>query len=509
MAAKRPGWSELFSGSNMGSAVALCGGVVLHAINIYIATTILPSVVKDIGGLGFYAWNTTLFVVASIMGSALSARLLRLAGPRAAYLVATLIFMLGSLVCALAPSMPLLLLGRTIQGFGGGFLFALSYSLINLVFHQSLWPRAMALISAMWGIATLIGPAVGGIFAELNAWRYAFGMLLPVSMMFLLLVWNVMPVRQPTIKPVSPLATPQLLLLAGAVLVVCAGSLSASGAINLGGFVVATLMLALLLRQESRSAVRLLPRGSLSTSSPLFGLYVTMSLLMIGIGSEIFIPYFLQTLHGQTPLAAGYITAAVAAGWTIGEVLSAGWRARGARFAIIAGPVLMAMGLLMLLLFLPDAPNGENRHLVWIAGGLALMGFGIGFGWPHLLTHILMSAESVDQDIAGASITTVQSFAAAMGAALAGTIANLAGLNEPGGAAGASQAAFWLILLSILAPLIAIFTALKASQRLPKSGSRCFRLSKNRRMQQATDQDPHHGAGQCIAEQPDKTAGNP
>src|SRR5476649_189827 len=125
-------WSDLFSGKNAARSIALSGGVVLHAINIYIATTILPSVVKDIGGLGFYAWNTTLFVVASILGSALSARLLRLAGPRGAYLVATLFFMLGSLACALAPSMPLLLLGRTIQGFGGGFLFALSYALINL-----------------------------------------------------------------------------------------------------------------------------------------------------------------------------------------------------------------------------------------------------------------------------------------------------------------------------------------------------------------------------------------
>jgi MFS family permease len=467
MTVKQPGWGEFFSENNMGSAVALCGGVVLHAINIYIATTILPSVVQDIGGLSLYAWNTTLFVVASIMGSALSARLLRVAGPRGAYLWATLIFMLGSLACALAPSMPMLLLGRTIQGFGGGFLFALSYAMINLVFHESLWPRAMALISAMWGVATLIGPAVGGIFAELNAWRYAFGMLLPVTLLFALLVWKIMPARQPNIQPVTPLPKLQLLLLAGAVLVVSAGSLSPSGWINLVGFVVAALMLLLLLRQESRSPVRLLPRGSLSLSSPLFGLYITMSLLMMGIGCEIFIPYFLQTLHGQTPLIAGYITAAVAAGWTIAEVWSAGWHARGARVAVISGPALMALGLLILLFCLPFASDSESIRLSWIVGGLTLIGFGIGFGWPHLLTKILQVAETADKDIAGASITTVQSFATAMGAALAGTIANLAGLNAPGGAEGASNAAFWLLLVFMLAPLMAVFTAIRASSPVP------------------------------------------
>ncbi|MDP0995304.1 MFS transporter, partial [Klebsiella pneumoniae] len=90
-----------------------------------IATTILPSVVQDIGGIDYYAWNTTLFVTASILGSALSARLLGRLGPRGAYLVASLVFAGGSLACAFAPSMPVMLVGRLVQGLGGGFLFAL------------------------------------------------------------------------------------------------------------------------------------------------------------------------------------------------------------------------------------------------------------------------------------------------------------------------------------------------------------------------------------------------
>ena len=67
-------WADLLSGRNGVRSLALAGGVALHAVNVYIATTILPSVVRDIGGLDYYAWNTTLFVVASILGSATSAR---------------------------------------------------------------------------------------------------------------------------------------------------------------------------------------------------------------------------------------------------------------------------------------------------------------------------------------------------------------------------------------------------------------------------------------------------
>lgn len=98
---KPAGWGELLSGKNGLYALALAGGVTLHAVNMYIATTVMPSVVQDIGGMDFYAWATTLFVVASILGAALTARLLKSAGPRGAYVVATLLFAAGTLISSL------------------------------------------------------------------------------------------------------------------------------------------------------------------------------------------------------------------------------------------------------------------------------------------------------------------------------------------------------------------------------------------------------------------------
>ncbi|SPY94190.1 MFS-family transporter [Proteus mirabilis] len=129
---------------------------------------------RDIGGLNLYAWNTTVFILASILSSALTSRLLILLAPRNSYLFATLCFLVGSIICATAPSMPILLVGRFIQGAGGGMLLALAYSLVRVMFPQPLWSRAMALMSSMWGISTLLGPALGGIFAEYNIWRGAF-----------------------------------------------------------------------------------------------------------------------------------------------------------------------------------------------------------------------------------------------------------------------------------------------------------------------------------------------
>lgn len=456
-------WSDLFSGKNAVFAFALSAGVALHAINIYIVTTILPSVVLDIGGLNLYAWNTTLFVTTSILGSALSARLLSRYGPRAAYSLAASAFMLGSLLCAIAPTMPMMLVGRAVQGLGGGFLFALSYAMINLVFQQSLWPRAMALISGMWGVATLIGPAIGGVFAEMGAWRLAFWLLLPATLLFAIFTWRILPVGTKRTKPSSSLPIIQLILLTTIVLTVSASSIATDLRYSAIGITVATLLLTLMIRIERRSAIRLLPQGALRLGSPLAALYITMSLLALGITSDIFVPYFLQTLHGQSPLVSGYLAATMAAGWTVAEVLSSGWKKNGIRLAIISGPIIVLLGLIALAILLPQKSIGDWLTLAPIALALTLVGFGTGFGWPHLLTRILQVAADEDKDIAGASITTVQMFATALGAALAGLVANISGLNDPGGVAGAASTAHWLFALFAIAPLLAIFTAIRCA----------------------------------------------
>lgn len=469
MSTKEGSWGDLLSGKNAARSLALSGGVALHAINIYITTTVLPSVVKEIGGLDLYAWNTTLFVVASILGSALTAKLLNAAGSRGAYAIATAFFIAGSLACALAPNMPMMIVGRAIQGLGGGFLFALSYTMIYAVFDERLWPRAMALISGMWGVATLLGPAVGGIFAEMDAWRSAFGALVPVTLLYVVLVWLVLPARsRDNTANTNRLPVTQLLLLTTAVLAISAGSMSPDPLWNIAGVVLAIILMVLLVRKEFISETRLLPKNALRLDSPLLALYITIGLLVIGMTSETFVPYFLQTLHAQTPLISGYLAALMAAGWTVSEIWSSSWKNSAIRHAIVNGPVLVLAGMALLAFSVPYHTQSDWPILGFICLGLVLVGFGIGLGWPHLLTRILQVAATDDQDAAATSITSVQLFATALGSALAGLFANLGGLNIPGGIEGASSAALWLFIALALAPLLAIFSAARVATALKK-----------------------------------------
>ncbi|WDG39918.1 MFS transporter [Pseudomonas synxantha] len=437
------GWSALLLGKNGLRSAALAGGVALHAINVYLVTTILPSVVADIGGLDYYAWNTTLFVVASIIGSVLSTKCLTALGARAAYVWAGVIFAIGSGVCSLAPDMAVMILGRTIQGLGGGLLFALPYAMIRLVFAEPLWPRAMALISGMWGAATLIGPAVGGIFAEYDAWRAAFWALIPVTALFMVLAWALLPKKSAdTSRPVGvPWA--QLVLLSAVVLAISVGSIKPEAIYSVLGLAVGFLLLYLVYRVEARSTWRLMPKGGLAARGALLPLYVSMSLMVIGMTSEVFVPYFLQVLHLQTPLLAGYISALMAAGWTLGALYSSGLKSTTALRAIGIAPFFIFAGLVLAFVFVPRF-DPSLLNVAGVCAGMLAVGAGIGLAWPHLLTRVLESVAEDEKELAGASITTVQLIATAIGAALAGMIVNLGGFSSPGGVAGASSAAAWL-----------------------------------------------------------------
>lgn len=451
-----PSWSELLWGRNGLRSLALAGGVALHAVNMYIVTTILPSIVADIGGLAYYAWNLTLFVAASILGSALSPKMIDVQGARTGFLVAIAFFAVGSVGCALAPTMPWMLLARTVQGLGGGMLLGLSYASVRLVFEERLWPLAMVLVSSMWGVATLAGPAVGGIFAQSGHWRLAFWSLLPCCAILAALVLTQLDrsAGRRARRSRTPLGKISMLVLA--VLVVSVSSLSHdlrwNGLGILGGVAVA----AFIVRLDRHARDPLLPTGSYRLAQVLGSAYACICLLSIGMTVEIYIPYFLQLVHGQPPLMAGYWTAMMSVGWTASSFYSSRRSGAAASRLILAGPVLSAVSLALLALLMPLDGLSAGGKTAWIML-LPLLGVGLGIGmcWPLLLTRVFKAAPAGQENIASAAITTLQLFAMAMGAALAGMVTNAAGFTDPGGMIGARASALALFVVFACAPALA------------------------------------------------------
>jgi len=456
-------WAELLGRRHLGATVVLAGGVALYAINVYVTISLLPTAVREIGGERLYAWNTTVFLLASVASAVLVGSLLAAAGSRGAYLLALALFLAGTLVCAAAPTMAVLLVGRAVQGAGGGLLAGLGYALIRAALPAPLWTRASALVSAMWGVGTFVGPALGGAFAEFSSWRGAFVALAVAAV----LVGAVVPkalAGARTEAAAEPFPLVALVLLASAALVVSVASVIATPVVGVVGVLLGLALIAAFIAYERRAPVRVLPAATYRGPSRLRWIYATLALLAMSSMVEAFIPLFGQRLAGLAPLAAGFLGAAVALGWTAGELPSASAaRAVTIRRIIIAGPVVVGVGLLLAAVTVRAEPGGWLLA-VWVLAFL-ITGAGTGIAWPHLSTAAMSSvADPAEGNKASAAINTVQLVANAFAAALTGLMVNL---GEPDMVTSARYLFGSFALLGVLGLAAAVLSQRAQGQRRP------------------------------------------
>lgn len=460
-ASSNSSWGELFTGKQAIASLILSGGIALHAVNTYISATMLPSITADIGGLDYYAWNTSLFILAAILSAAVAGKVLQRIGARKSFFFAGLVFMTGSGLAAIAPNMAIMLLGRSVQGAGGGLIFTFCYSMIAFMYPERLWSRAFALLSGTWGITTLFGPAIGGIFAELGVWRAGFGVLVPITILYIIVTLSLLPKHQEQSSSVHPTPVGQLGLLAGSVLVLSVTSVFEEVSWSILGFILSVAMILLLMKREQKASTRLFPKGALDWGSPLFFVFASMALLILCVNTEFFMPFYLQKLFAVSPLWAGYIAATVSIGWASMEVYSARFTDQAMRRAVNIGPFLMALGLITLAVVLPTGTEGNIMVLTVVTLALICIGAGIGIGWPHLGVFALHLTPDDDKENAASALATVQTFAVAFGTALAGLIAISTGFNSTDGTAGIANSAFWLFSSFAVFAGLGIFSARK------------------------------------------------
>jgi len=444
-------WSAFLSGKHALPALTLTGAVSLHALTIYMVSTIQPQLIRVLNGFEYYSWTESYFFITTLIGATLVNKALSYFGARRAYVAACLLFALATLACGLASSMPVFLLARLAQGLGSGLLASLTYSMVRLIFEKRLWPHALALIAGSWGLATLLGPALGGIFVYLQHPRMAFFFIAALALLFAFISARILPEGTKSAETAIALPWLQLVLLTAIILTISAVSVFDWFVYQISGAVFAAGLVALLVFIDKHKHSRLLPQGAFSSRSMLFSLYALIILLSFpGIVADTFFPLFLQQLHGLSVTLAGYLAVMVSIGWTLGALLYAGANRRRIIKLFVFMPVLSFSGLAMLLFLIPAA-GMSHLFIALTATALLTVGFGSGMIWPHLLAQVLSSAPQRDADLASASITQVQLFASAFGAALAGVIANSAGFHKPGGETGLQHSAIALLVFLILA----------------------------------------------------------
>ena len=459
------GWKTLVTGESglFFGVIALI--VLLHAMNALLMSTVLPSAVADIGGVAYMGWATSIFMIASVTAAAGAGRLKLDIGGRNALLVGALIFLIGCLLCAFAPSMWVLILGRFFQGFGGGLMAALSYALIGNLFPETLWPRIFATLSGVWGVAALAGPFIGGMTTALGSWRLAFFIISFMASLMLIAIYWRFPSLKADEKKTDTSATHaypllRLCLIALSILLVSIAStqdqpfsIALFGLSGIAAFIIMKII-------DARAPNPLLPTNAFTTNSVVgLGLWVALLLSMANDPFALFGPLFLQTIHGLTPLQAGYMVAIEAMSWTLVAVLVASLPDRYQPGLIIAGALVMTVGLLGASRFLPDGP------LFMIVPVAILLGGGIGGCWAFLIQRVMSFAKPGEEDIAASAVATTQMIGIAFGAVIAGLGANMAGLAQGITLEASRNAAFWVPVIFVPATLGAGVAAYRLTQR--------------------------------------------
>ena len=460
-------WRELLGRDYGGATTVLAGGVAIYAISEFITMSLLPSAVADIGGERLYAWVTTVYLVSSVVAATTVGSVLTRFGPRWSYLGALLGFSAGSLLCTFAPTMEMLLVGRMVQGLAGGLLAGLGYAVISAALPDRLWTRASAVVSAMWGIGTLIGPATGGAFAQFGVWRGGFGILAALAVAMCLLVPIALPAQAPSSGDGSArvrIPVRSLVLLGLAALAVSAAAIPRNVAATAGLLVAGVALVVAFLAVDRNVDVAVLPRSAFGPG-PLKWIYATLGLLMAATMVDRYEPLFGQRLGALAPVVAGFLGAALSVGWTVGEIASASVTNARATVRLVAlAPVVMATGLTLGWATQKDGATA-GTVVLW-ALALAITGAGIGIAWPHLSAWAMGSVvgDRAEQAVAAAAINTVQLMCGAFGAGLAGVVVNLRESAD-------ATAARWMFGVFAILAAVGVMASYRAGRGQVRPGS--------------------------------------
>ena len=439
------GWRELLARRHLPQLLVLCLAIWLHAANSMLTATTLPGAVEDIGGLRLISWAFALYLMGSIVAATSISVWVAGHGLRRTMMVATLVYTLGCVICAAAPSMPVLLVGRTVQGLGGGALVALVYIAQDRFFPNRLVPRIVACLSVVWTASALCGPLIGGAFATAGLWRFAFwafalqGLLLAVAVRPLMARARAR-ARADAELPPRRIPVVRLILVAGAILAISFSgvvmSTTAAVVLVLAGCGCLWLFVA---RDSAAGAARLLPEHATDLDHPVgCGIAMTFVLSLSMMSFIVYGPILLIRLYELTPLEAGLVVVTESLGWGAGALFLSGLAPSQEGRLIRIGSVLATAGLAAQAWFMPWGP-------LWLIVAAAFFGTaGFGMMWGYIIKRVIAHAAPEDRDRAGSLLPSAQQTGFALGAALAGIIANGLGFEQMTRAEEFRTAAFWL-----------------------------------------------------------------
>ncbi len=447
------------------------------AIEATIVSTAMPQIAGQLGDLHLYAWVFSAFLLTQTAMTVVFGKLADVYGRKPVLLVGIAIFLVGSVLCGLAWSMPSLILFRLIQGVGAGAIQPVALTVVGDLYSVEERGKIQGWLASVWGVSSVLGPLAGGLIIAHLSWAWVFWINIPVGLASA--YGFVTYLKESAVRERQPVDTigAALFALSVAAVMIALTQAGTSSANSAGvAVVIAALSIALFVKQERRVAAPMVnfslwgrrPIATANAATALSGMAV--------IGLTTFLPMYVQSVLGQTPLVAGFALTMMVLGWPVGATVCAKSFSRfGLRTPLLFGAALLPLGALAFLALAP----GESP--VVAGAGSLVMGLGMGFLNTAAIVIIQESVGWADRGSATASNIFSRNLGSTLGATVLGVVLNLslahplAGpavefdeirqlLDQPGrvGAAAARMAlghslhlTFWAVFAVALATLAA------------------------------------------------------
>ncbi|BBE73307.1 MDR family MFS transporter [Oharaeibacter diazotrophicus] len=434
--------------------------MLLAALDQTIVAPALPTIGAVLGDAEWLPWVISAYFLTGTAVTPLYGKLADLKGRRPVLFAAVGIFLVGSVVCAAAPTMPVLVIGRAIQGLGGGGLIALAQTIIGDVVPPRERSRYMVYITGVWAFASLAGPVVGGFFAQHLSWTLIFWINLPIGAGALLL-------SERTLRKLPVVRRDHRLDLLGAALVVAA-TVALQLALTFGGrdlpwtspeilglFAAALALFVVFGVHLTRAPEPLVPPRVLANpviATATFSLFFS-SIAFVGL--SVYFPIYLELVVGLGPASSGVALVAFLGGTVSGANLAGRIMRKSERYKriAVAGSTL---AVAMLVLLAVVAPTGS---FVAVEILIALIGLGVGTQFPVTTVSVQNAAEQRDLGVATAALAFLRSLGSVIGVAVLGAVlistgvaaAVGEGMHQAGGAAAGEAAAVFRWVFAVAA----------------------------------------------------------
>ena len=412
---------------------ALMLSLSLVAVDGTVIATAVPTIVAQLGGFSQFPWLFSAYLLTQAVTTPLYGRYADVVGRRPVLLLGIGLFVLGSLVCALAGSMPALIAGRAVQGLGAGAVQPMVMTIVGDLYTVEERAKVQGYIASVWGSSAVVGPLLGGVVVEYVSWRWVFWVNLPLGLLAAVTVLRRF--REQVHRTEHRIDVAGATLLVGGCTLLILGLLeggvawSWTGPLGVGVLGGGVLLLVAFVLVERRAAEPVLPLWVLSRRVLVAGTVSQVGVGVMIVGLSTFVPTYVQNVLGTDAVVAGAAIGALSLGWPIAASQCGRVYLRiGFRDTALLGSVLVVAACV-------PAVRWDAATSPWEVGAVC---FVIGLGMGFASAPVVVAVQSVVGWEHRGVVTSTNMFGrtvgSALGAAVLGAVANaalLGGLRDP------------------------------------------------------------------------------